>query len=31
VQRGESATELATIVEGFLSTDRTAGQPRICG
>ena len=31
VQRGESATELATIVEEFLSTGRTAGQLPLCG
>jgi pimeloyl-ACP methyl ester carboxylesterase len=31
VQRGESATQLASIVEGFLSAGRTAEQLRICG
>jgi len=31
VQRGEPAAELAAIVEGFLSTGRTAGQPPLCG
>ncbi len=31
VQSGESATELASIVERFLATGQTAGQPHICG
>jgi poly(3-hydroxyoctanoate) depolymerase len=31
VQRGESATELAAIVEDFLSTGRAAGQLPLCG
>lgn len=31
VQRGESATELAAIVETFLSTGQTAGRLQICG
>jgi len=31
VQRGESAVELARLVEAFLSTGRPAGQLRICG
>jgi poly(3-hydroxyoctanoate) depolymerase len=31
VQRGESATELASIVEGFLSTGRPGEQLELCG